>query len=395
MKKQILHQSTTAFRVLYLETDLPVVQSFIRNFGQRVSIIRLKSLDEAMAWLKSGKEADLIIISDQHSGWKFLNALRHDPQLLPIPVILMTSMLTSQIRQMALHMNVLDIFHVEHDIEGFKHRLDYLIRKKAFQRGDQASDLPKIPEVRFPFSKRAFDVTVALSALILLSPVMLIIAVLIYIDSPGQIFYRSKRVGAGYQIFDMYKFRSMRPNADKMLSALSALNMYGKPPIDLVEDKVCTLCQLMGTSCQQPLHLNGTSVCEQEHLRQKKNKATFTKFQQDPRITRLGSFLRKSNLDELPQLINILIGDMSLVGNRPLPLYEAELLTTTDYVQRFAAPAGLTGLWQVSKLVRGQDRITETERIQLDILYAKQFSFLTDLRIMLTTVRMIWRQQNV
>lgn len=395
MKMQTLHQPISAFRVLYLEIDLPVAQSFIQNFGQRVSIIPLKSLDEATAWLKSGKEADLIVISDQHSGWKFLNALRQDPQLLPIPVILMTSMLTSQIRQMALHMNVLDIFHVEHDVEGFKHRLDYLIRKKAFQRGDQASDLPKIPVVRLPFSKRAFDVIVALSALILMSPVMLVVAILIYIDSPGQIFYRSKRVGAGYQIFDMYKFRSMRPNADKMLSTLSALNMYGKPPIELIADKLCTLCQLMGTSCQQPLHLNGTSVCEQEHLRQEKNKATFTKFQQDPRITRLGSFLRKSNLDELPQLINILIGDMSLVGNRPLPLYEAELLTTTDYVQRFAAPAGLTGLWQASKLVRGQDRITETERIQLDILYAKQFSFLTDLRIMVTTVRMIWRQQNV
>lgn len=394
MKNQILHQSTTTFRVLYFETDLPAAQSFIRNFGQRVSIIPFVSLEEATVWLKSGKKVDLIVVSAQLIGWQFLDALRHDPELVPFPVIVMTSTLTAQIRQMALQMNVLDVFHIEHDVEVFKHRLDYLIRKKAFQRGDQSSELLKIPEVRRPFGKRAFDITVALSALILLSPVMLIVAISIYIDSPGQIFYRSKRVGAGYRIFDMYKFRSMRPDADKMLSTFSALNMYGKPAIEIRTDELCTLCQLAGTSCQSPLHLNGASICEQEHLRLKKNKAMFTKFQQDPRITRLGSFLRKSSLDELPQLINILIGDMSLVGNRPLPLYEAELLTTTDYVQRFAAPAGLTGLWQVHKLVRGQARITETERIQLDILYAKHFSLLTDLRILFKTVRMIWRRQN-
>ena len=395
MKKQVLCQSNLAFRVLYLEIVRTAAHSFIQSFGQQVSILPFTVLSEAVDWLNAGNQADLIVISDQSGGGQLLKALRQGVQLPPIPVILMTRTLTAQIRQMALHMQVLDVFHSEHDIEEFKHRLDYLIRKKAFQLGNQESAVLKIPQVRLPVWKRTFDIAIALFALILVSPVMLVVGILIYIDSPGRIFYRSKRVGAGYRVFNMYKFRSMRPDADKMLLTLSALNMYGTPPAKLRDDKLCTLCQLTGTSCQYPLHLNGTSICEQEHLNLKKNKATFTKFQQDPRITRLGGFLRKSNLDELPQLINILIGDMSIVGNRPLPLYEAELLTTTHYVQRFAAPAGLTGLWQVNKLAQGQGSITETERIQLDILYAKHFSFLTDLRIMFKTLRIVWHHQNV
>lgn len=104
----------------------------------------------------------------------------------------------------------------------------------------------------------------------------------------------------------------------------------------------------------------------------------------DPRITKVGRIIRKYSIDELPQLVNILKGDMSIVGNRPLPLYEAELLTSDEYIDRFMGPAGLTGLWQVEK--RGSSgKLSADERKQLDIKYAQTFSFLLDMEIILRT----------
>ena len=119
------------------------------------------------------------------------------------------------------------------------------------------------------------------------------------------------------------------------------------------------------------------------------------KFRNDPRITRLGTFLRNSSIDELPQLVNILVGDMSLVGNRPLPLYEAEKLTVREYVRRFAGPAGLTGLWQIKKRAKGQGPMSDQERTLLDIEYASTFSFKTDMYILWRTFFSLWQQENV
>ena len=106
-----------------------------------------------------------------------------------------------------------------------------------------------------------------------------------------------------------------------------------------------------------------------------------------------GHFLRKSSIDELPQLFNILKGDMSFVGNRPLPIYEAEQLTTDDWSQRFNAPAGLTGLWQVTK--RGKSDMSEDERKQLDNTYAKNHSFWGDISLILKTFPALAQKENV
>jgi lipopolysaccharide/colanic/teichoic acid biosynthesis glycosyltransferase len=122
-------------------------------------------------------------------------------------------------------------------------------------------------------------------------------------------------------------------------------------------------------------------------------KAKFLKIINDPRITRVGKFLRKTSLDELPQLFNVLKGDMSLVGNRPLPLYEASTLTTNEYIPRFMAPAGITGLWQVTK--RGYEAMSANERINLDILYAKKRSFLLDLKILMLTPKALFQESDV
>ena len=119
----------------------------------------------------------------------------------------------------------------------------------------------------------------------------------------------------------------------------------------------------------------------------------FFKISNDPRITRVGAFLRNSSLDELPQLINVLLGDMSLVGNRPLPLYEAATLTTDLNAQRFLAPAGITGLWQIKK--RGREDMSVEERINLDIDYANKYNFMYDLWIMANTPSALIQKSSV
>jgi len=118
----------------------------------------------------------------------------------------------------------------------------------------------------------------------------------------------------------------------------------------------------------------------------------FFKVDNDPRITKVGNFLRKTSLDELPQLLNVLKGDMSLVGNRPLPLYEAASLTTDEWAKRFMAPAGITGLWQVKK--RGKKDMSVSERIALDCDYAERYSFLYDMWIMANTPAALMQSSN-
>jgi lipopolysaccharide/colanic/teichoic acid biosynthesis glycosyltransferase len=223
------------------------------------------------------------------------------------------------------------------------------------------------------------------------------VALLIKLDSKGPVFYSSKRVGSGYKIFDLYKFRTMRTDADQLIRKMAALSMYNKAPDTVQQIETNGLCEdcATGNHCKSMLFHDGKEICEKLHHFQKDQKAAFMKFQNDPRITRFGQFLRNSSLDELPQLFNILKGDMSLVGNRPLPLYEAEKMTTDDKILRFAGPAGLTGLWQVTKRGKGKADMSEEERTQLDVTYAKEFSFKMDMTIILKTFPALLQSENV
>ena len=206
-------------------------------------------------------------------------------------------------------------------------------------------------------------------AILCLSPLLIFTALAIRIESKGPIIYKSKRVGSNYQIFDFLKFRSMYTDADKHLKDFNALNQYQQ------EDFV---------------------ISEEDYINKKSKEKSnaFVKLENDPRITKIGRIIRKYSIDELPQLINILKGDMSIVGNRPLPLYEAELLTSDEHIDRFMGPAGLTGLWQVEK--RGEaGKLSAEERKQLDITYAKTFSFWSDIKIILKTVTAFIQKENV
>ena len=265
-----------------------------------------------------------------------------------------------------------------------------------FQCETPPAALPGPNSLNFPWTKRLFDIVVAIGLLLLL-PVFLILAVLIKLESRGPVFYHSFRVGAGYRVFKFWKLRSMRLDAEQMLSSVKGLNQYQDiaAPIEPVPS-LCRACAANGTGCQyQLVDLRGELICEQHYLLQKRTsqEPTFIKIADDPRVTRIGRFIRNTSLDELPQLFNVLRGDMSLVGNRPLPLYEAEKLLTDEAAPRFLAPAGITGLWQVSR--RGQRTMSEQERKELDNEYAYSFSLRKDLEIMWRTIPALFQKENV
>lgn len=253
---------------------------------------------------------------------------------------------------------------------------------------------PALPEW-----KRAIDITVSFTVLLLLSPILLLVALCIVLDSRGPALYKSKRAGTNFYVFDMYKFRTMTARADQLMESIASHNIYAKTLAIADEinqqQQLCASCRLLGVVCQQPLFDQNEPICERLYLTEHDEEATFMKFRNDPRITRLGAFLRNSSIDELPQLVNVLLGDMSLVGNRPLPLYEAEKLTTDESAKRFSGPAGLTGLWQVQKRAKGQNRMSDQERIALDIDYADRVSFRLDMHIIWQTIFSLWQQENV
>jgi len=244
-----------------------------------------------------------------------------------------------------------------------------------------------------------FDIVLSGLALLFLLPFFLLIAIAIKIESKGKIFYISKRVGTGYKVFNFYKFRSMFVGAETKLTELKHLNQYDIGEEDANESTVfegkCEKCEKLGHPCSPILFIAGQEICEDYYLKHKKEKSssTFIKIKDDPRVTKVGKFLRNTSIDELPQLINVFRGDMFIVGNRPLPLYEAELLTSDEWGERFLGPAGITGLWQVYK--RGKSKMSEDERKMLDNRYAQNNSFWGDIKIILMTIPAIFQKENV
>ena len=188
--------------------------------------------------------------------------------------------------------------------------------------------------------KRIFDITATVVGGILILPVALIVAVLIYLDSPGPIVFGHKRVGQGGKEFPCYKFRSMVPNAQEALE----------------------------------IYLKENPAAREEWERD-------FKLKDDPRVTKIGKFLRKTSLDELPQLWNVLIGDMSLVG--PRPIVRAEVEKYGEYINDFyLVPPGITGVWQVS----GRSDTTYEERVLMDSWYVHNWSVWIDIVYLVKTV---------
>jgi exopolysaccharide biosynthesis polyprenyl glycosylphosphotransferase len=223
---------------------------------------------------------------------------------------------------------------------------------------DQIGALPMIRLFREPLSggariiKRVSDISIALVAIILLTPLWLIIALVIKLDSRGVVFYRQERVGMDGRIFLFYKFRTMLVNADD-----AAHREYQ-------QEYIAGRAEAMLVEGERPAY----------------------KLVGDARITRVGRWLRRLSLDELPQLLNVLRGDMSVVGPRPPIPYEVEAYQLW-HRKRLDMKPGLTGLWQVS----GRNRLPFDEMVRLDLFYIENWSLLLDLKIILRTLPVMLR----
>ena len=317
-----------------------------------------------------------------------------------IPFFLIAQHFNDNISKLALRSGIAEVFVLPLSMLKIETRIGFLIEhwKDINNKSKSSSFKP----YKTPFIKRVFDLFFAGLALLCLSPLFLIVYVLIRFESKGPAFYYSLRVGTGYRVFKFFKFRSMYADADKRLKDLKHLNQYADAKkenelgSEIGDDGIylCNECKQMGTKCQFPLYADNIEWCEKQFNDSKRNKSSaFIKLKDDPRITKVGKIIRNTSIDELPQLWNVIIGDMSIVGNRPLPLYEAEKLTTDKYALRFMAPAGITGLWQVEK--RGKGEMSEDERLMLDNVYAKNHSFLNDIRLILKTIPALFQKENV
>lgn len=270
------------------------------------------------------------------------------------------------------------------DSDVFKAITNFISKNEILNKKER-KEKNKVDEVfTIPKGKRIFDIISSLSALIVLSPFLILIMVLIKLESRGPILYKSKRVGSNFYIFNFLKFRSMYIDAEERLSSYLSMNQYTKESKEKTSEVSTTNSDIINDDTV--LVSDDYEISEHEYLNKKKEKkdTTFFKIAHDPRVTKMGRFMRKYSIDEIPQLINILKGDMSIVGNRPLPLYEAELLTGDEYIERFIAPAGLTGLWQVERR-GGEGKMSAEERKQLDIYYAHNYSIWLDCKIIFKT----------
>jgi lipopolysaccharide/colanic/teichoic acid biosynthesis glycosyltransferase len=336
------------------------------NISKLVSIYKRgyasSKLNEAMAELmRKDHIIPEVICCESGYGFAAINQwadlLSRNERLSKIPLIIdADKMTTVENYHFMKNKTIDDILNLEEwDENNLSTKIRFLhkfkTRTRELEKQNKEEIFTQIPGSMQGFLKRCLDIMISFTALVFLAPVFLIIAVAIRIESKGNIFYVSKRAGMGYRIFKFYKFRTMFPDADQRRMQYAHLNLY-----------------------------------------QDSELARFFKVENDPRITRVGKFLRNTSLDELPQLINVLLGDMSLVGNRPLPLYEAENLTTDALAKRFLAPAGMTGLWQVQK--RGRYEMSEDERIGLDLNYADKSNLLMDMWIMAHTPQALIQKIN-
>jgi lipopolysaccharide/colanic/teichoic acid biosynthesis glycosyltransferase len=205
-----------------------------------------------------------------------------------------------------------------------------------------AAEPIRLPEVASwnATTKRLLDIVIGLALLILLSAVMLLTAIAIRLDSPGPVFYRQRRVGRGGELFDMWKFRSMHAGSDDRNHREAAAAWF-----------------------------SGVAA------------PAGYKSGYDPRVTRMGRTLRRTSLDELPQLFNVIRGDMSLVGPRPAIPYELAYYVPT-YFERQKVKPGISGLWQIS----GRDKLAAPQMMALDLRYVREQSLLLDLKILVLTV---------
>ena len=329
-------------------------------------------------------------------------------------IILLTNQMDEEDRQVYQKCGINDTISLSSSVTELNKKIQFIADREGMLFDDQ-EPIYRMLKFKIPIWKRLFDIFFSLLGIIILSPVFIITAIAIRLESKGPIVYKSKRVGTNYTIFDFLKFRSMYVDAEQRLKEVAKEegNQYAEQNKD-PEDQKAVITAPLGTEAEMMMMDMGMEsdmmisdeevmlvgddyvVAESDFNKEKEEEINnaCVKIENDPRVTKVGRFIRKTSIDELPQLFNILRGDMSIVGNRPLPLYEAEKLTADASIDRFMAPAGLTGLWQVEERGKGGTMSAE-ERKQLDITYGRTYSFMLDMKIIFRTFTGFMQKENV
>ena len=344
-------------KLLLIACDEVTKEKFIENGFEIASVNNIHEAKKSIHNIPEGKFMFDAVICDGQIGERgvlhFGGYLSSTKSLCAVPFLLFMNNNEFDSEICTHSQGIDDLISPETPLNDLSEKLWILKKYKSLQSCmpySLAAEEESVFDNQFIF-KRLFDIIISSVALFILSPIILLIAIAIKLESKGPVFYKSLRAGTGYKVFTFFKFRTMVVNADAMVKDLSHLNEY------------------------------------------KDVKNSFFKIKDDPRVTKVGQFLRKSSLDEIPQLINVLIGDMSLVGNRPLPLYEASSITVDKSAKRFLAPAGITGLWQVKG--RSNVKLSVDERINMDMDYADKHSLLLDMKILLKTPKELILKNNV
>ena len=396
--------------VVYLGSN-PKTEERLKYIPGRLVQYTRNYKDAASACLTHVRNEHFIVFYEQGEQDADINAINYlKKKNKHIYIILLTKELTAENRSVYQKSGINDTLDCNASITELNKKIQFISDRENMLFDDQQ---PKYRMLRFkiPLWKRVFDVFFAIIVLILTSPIFILTAIAIRLESKGPVIFKSKRVGANYTIFNFLKFRSMYQDAEERLKevAKEAGNQYAEMNKKTESPSMPMTDMSMGGNmmigddtdmmiADDEVMLVGDDfvISETDYSKEKKEEIdnAFVKIENDPRVTKVGKFIRKFSIDELPQLFNILKGDMSVVGNRPLPLYEAEKLTIDTSIDRFMAPAGLTGLWQVEERGKG-GMMSAEERKQLDIKYGQTYNFWLDMKILFRTFFAFVQKENV
>lgn len=364
--------------ILHIAED-PEFLSPIVNEDYLVQIETIDNLFAVSQWVYQNGMPDAILCESRFpggNGFKFHDfwVAQFDAENR-IPFILLEEVNHQPTGAKALDKKIDEVYTKPIDAETLIRRILILRKTKPQPHPAMISEMDGFKPYKFTFLKRTFDIVTASIFLLIASPLLLIFAIAIKLETRGTIFYRAKRVGSGFKVFDMFKLRSMYTHSDKRLKELTHLTEYNKSTSAIKGEKT-----YQGTH-SMPLIESGNPITSHG----------------DPRITKVGSLMRKLNIDELPQLFNVIKGDISMVGNRPLPIYEAELLTTDDWNDRFYSPAGITGIWKVVSR-RKLRSMSHEQRNSLQNKYSQVArhpnSFWNDIWIIIQTIPTLFKKDH-
>ena len=394
--------------VVYLGTN-PKTEERLRYIPGRLVQYTRNYKDAASACSTHVRNEHFIVFYEQGEQDEDINAITYlKKKNKRVYIILLTKDFTPENRAVYQKSGINDTLDSNASITELNKKIQFIADREKMLFDDQQAKY-RMLRFKIPVWKRIFDVFFALIALILTSPIFILTAIAIRLESKGPIIFKSKRVGANYTIFNFLKFRSMYQDAEERLKevAKEAGNQYAElsKPAEQPTMSVAEMGADMMISDDSNMMISDDEVMlvgddfvisETDYSKEKKEEIenAFVKIENDPIVTKVGKFIRKFSIDELPQLFNIFKGDMSVVGNRPLPLYEAEKLTIDTSIDRFMAPAGLTGLWQVEERGKG-GMMSAEERKQLDIKYGQTYNFWLDMKILFRTFFAFVQKENV